>query len=117
MPISKIGQRQQVVISNEICHEPGLREGDFVKGTREKSGGELGPIVPDDYPIVRRKREFFSPCQCSRSERRKMSATPRGIVNKSVSRVQEHGNAGPADASCDGPIILYSSMLQTDYFY
>lgn len=31
MPISRLGQRRQVVIPKEICNELGLREGDFVE--------------------------------------------------------------------------------------
>jgi AbrB family looped-hinge helix DNA binding protein len=34
MPISKLGQRRQVVIPKEICDELGLEEGDFVEVTR-----------------------------------------------------------------------------------
>ena len=33
MPISKIGQRRQVVIPKDICDELGLQEGDFVEVT------------------------------------------------------------------------------------
>jgi AbrB family looped-hinge helix DNA binding protein len=33
MPISKLGQRRQVVIPKEICDELGLKEGDFVEVT------------------------------------------------------------------------------------
>ena len=34
MPISKLGQRRQVVLPKEICDELGLQEGDFVEVTR-----------------------------------------------------------------------------------
>jgi AbrB family looped-hinge helix DNA binding protein len=33
MPISKLGQRRQVVIPKHICDELGLEEGDFVEVT------------------------------------------------------------------------------------
>jgi AbrB family looped-hinge helix DNA binding protein len=33
MPISKLGQRRQMVIPKEICDELGLQEGDFVEVT------------------------------------------------------------------------------------
>ena len=33
MPISKLGQRRQVVIPKDICDELGLQEGDFVEVT------------------------------------------------------------------------------------
>ena len=36
MPISKLGQRRQVVIPKEICEELGLQEGDFVEVTSTK---------------------------------------------------------------------------------
>lgn len=34
MPISKLGQRRQVVIPKDICDELGLQEGDFVEVSR-----------------------------------------------------------------------------------
>ena len=34
MPISKLGQRRQVVIPKDICDELGLQEGDFVEISR-----------------------------------------------------------------------------------
>lgn len=37
MPISKVGQRRQIVIPKEISDELGLHEGDFVEVTRDKS--------------------------------------------------------------------------------
>jgi AbrB family looped-hinge helix DNA binding protein len=36
MPISKLGQRRQVVIPKEICEALGLLEGDFVEVTRQR---------------------------------------------------------------------------------
>jgi AbrB family looped-hinge helix DNA binding protein len=37
MPISKLGQRRQIVIPKEICDELGLEEGDFVEVARAES--------------------------------------------------------------------------------
>jgi AbrB family looped-hinge helix DNA binding protein len=37
MPISKLGQRRQVVIPKEICDELGLSVGDFVEVNRVKN--------------------------------------------------------------------------------
>ena len=37
MPISKLGQRRQVVIPKEICDELGLAVGDFVEVNRVKN--------------------------------------------------------------------------------
>ena len=43
MPISKLGQRRQVVIPKEICDELGLREGDFVEVSRVEGQVILKP--------------------------------------------------------------------------
>jgi AbrB family looped-hinge helix DNA binding protein len=51
MPISKLGQRRQVVIPQEICDELGLREGDFVEVTSEAGKVVIKPKIlvdPDD---------------------------------------------------------------------
>jgi AbrB family looped-hinge helix DNA binding protein len=63
MPISKLGQRRQVVIPKEICDELGLREGDFVEVTREESVVIIKPkrlvdaddvLTPEEENIVRK---------------------------------------------------------------
>jgi len=51
MPISKLGQRRQVVIPKEICEELGLREGDFVEVRANQGAVVIRPkklVDPDD---------------------------------------------------------------------
>jgi AbrB family looped-hinge helix DNA binding protein len=63
MPISKLGQRRQVVIPKEICDELGLHEGDFVEVT--STGGQViikpkklvdadDVLTPEEEKIVRK---------------------------------------------------------------
>jgi AbrB family looped-hinge helix DNA binding protein len=63
MPISKLGQRRQVVIPKDICDELGLREGDFVEVTREESVVIIKPkrvvdaddvLTPEEEKVVRK---------------------------------------------------------------
>lgn len=51
MPISKLGQRRQVVIPKEICEELGLQEGDFIEVSTRNGAVVLRPkklVDPDD---------------------------------------------------------------------
>lgn len=41
MPVSKLGQRRQVVIPKDICEELGLQPGDFVEVTRDPENGTV----------------------------------------------------------------------------
>jgi len=43
MPVSKVGQRRQVVIPKTICEQIGLREGDFVEVTTSRRGVLIRP--------------------------------------------------------------------------
>jgi AbrB family looped-hinge helix DNA binding protein len=63
MPISKLGQRRQVVIPKEICDELGLQEGDFVEVIREESVVVIKPkklvdaddiLTPNEEQLVRK---------------------------------------------------------------
>jgi AbrB family looped-hinge helix DNA binding protein len=63
MPVSKLGQRRQVVIPKEICDELGLREGDFVEITRDEGVVVIKPkklvdaddvLTPAEEDIVRK---------------------------------------------------------------
>lgn len=63
MPISKLGQRRQVVISKEICEEVGLQEGDFVEVTISQGVVVIKPkklvdpddiLTPEEEAIVRK---------------------------------------------------------------
>jgi AbrB family looped-hinge helix DNA binding protein len=63
MPISKLGQRRQVVIPKEICNELGLKEGDFVEVTSIEGKVVIRPkklvdaddvLTPDEEKLVRK---------------------------------------------------------------
>ena len=63
MPISKLGQRRQVVIPKEICDELGLHEGDFVEVTSTEGQVIIKPkklvdaddvLTPEEEKIVRK---------------------------------------------------------------
>jgi len=66
MPISKLGQRRQVVIPKEICEELGLREGDFVEVMSRQGAVVIKPkklvdadevLAPAEEEIVRKGEE------------------------------------------------------------
>jgi AbrB family looped-hinge helix DNA binding protein len=63
MPISKLGQRRQVVIPKEICDALGLHEGDFVEVTSTKGQVIIKPkklvdaddvLTPEEEKLVRK---------------------------------------------------------------
>ena len=63
MPISKLGQRRQVVIPKEICDELGLHEGDFVEVTSTEGQVIIKPkklvdaddvLTPEEEKVVRK---------------------------------------------------------------
>src|SRR2546430_17442058 len=58
MPISKLGQRRQVVIPKEICDELGLQEGDFVEVTQVKGHVIITPkqLVDRDDTLTPEQR-------------------------------------------------------------
>jgi AbrB family looped-hinge helix DNA binding protein len=58
MPISKLGQRRQVVIPKDICDELGLQEGDFVEVTSTKGKVIITPkkIVDADEVLTAAER-------------------------------------------------------------
>ena len=56
MPISKLGQRRQVVIPKEICDELGLQEGDFVEVTQVK-----GHVIITPKQLVDRDDTYRGP--------------------------------------------------------
>jgi AbrB family looped-hinge helix DNA binding protein len=62
MPISKLGQRRQVVIPKDICDELGLHEGDFVEVASEAGKVIITPkklvdaddvLSPEEERLVR----------------------------------------------------------------
>jgi AbrB family looped-hinge helix DNA binding protein len=51
VPISRLGQRRQVVIPKEVCEELGLHEGDFVEVMSANGAVVIKPkrlVDPDD---------------------------------------------------------------------
>jgi AbrB family looped-hinge helix DNA binding protein len=63
MPISKLGQRRQVVIPKDICDELGLEEGDFVEVTSVEGHVVITPkklmdaadvLTPAEEKVVRK---------------------------------------------------------------
>ncbi len=63
MPISKLGQRRQVVIPKEICQELGLQEGDFVEVSSIEGQVIIKPkklvdaddvLTPEEEKLVRK---------------------------------------------------------------
>jgi AbrB family looped-hinge helix DNA binding protein len=63
MPISKLGQRRQVVIPKEICDELRLQEGDFVEVTSAEGQVVITPkklvdaddvLTPEEEKLVRK---------------------------------------------------------------
>ena len=63
MPISKLGQRRQVVIPKDICDELGLQVGDFVEVRQIKGTVVIKPkklvdaddvLTPEEEAIVRK---------------------------------------------------------------
>jgi len=63
MPVSRLGQRRQVVIPKEVCEELGLHEGDFVEVTSAQGVVVIRPkklvdpddvLTPEEEAIVRK---------------------------------------------------------------
>ncbi len=63
MPVSRLGQRRQVVIPKEVCEELGLHEGDFVEVTSAQGSVVIRPkrlvdsddvLTPEEEAIVRK---------------------------------------------------------------
>ncbi len=63
MPVSKLGQRRQVVIPKDICEDLGLEIGDFVEVTHVKGTVVIKPkklvdaedvLTPEEAKIVRK---------------------------------------------------------------
>jgi AbrB family looped-hinge helix DNA binding protein len=84
MPISKLGQRRQVVIPKQICDELGLREGDFVEVTSDAGKVVIKPkklvdaddiLTPEEEELVRK----------GEAELRKRKHVPWGELKKQLS--------------------------------
>ena len=61
MPISKLGQRRQVVIPKEICEELDLHEGDFVEVISRQGAVIIKPkkVVDADAILTPEQRAFI----------------------------------------------------------
>jgi AbrB family looped-hinge helix DNA binding protein len=56
MPVSKLGQRRQVVIPKDICEELGLEEGDYVEVERQGNKLVLTPKrLVEKHPEIDRR--------------------------------------------------------------
>jgi AbrB family looped-hinge helix DNA binding protein len=75
MPISKIGQRRQVVIPKDICDELGLQEGDFVEVTSAQGKVIIKPKKVVDVD------EVLTPAQ-------------RAVIDKRLAEAEEDIKAG-----------------------
>jgi len=63
MPVSRVGQRRQVVIPKEVCEKLGLHEGDFVEVTSIQGAVVIRPkrlvdlddvLTPEEETLVRK---------------------------------------------------------------
>ncbi len=75
MPISKLGQRRQVVIPKEICDELGLHEGDFVEVTSTEGKVIIKPKKVVDADEV-------------------LTAAQRAVIDKRLAEAEEDIKAG-----------------------
>ena len=75
MPISKLGQRRQVVIPKDICDELGLQEGDFVEVTSTE-----GKVIIKPKKVVDAD-EVLTPAQ-------------RAVIDKRLAEAEEDVKAG-----------------------
>jgi AbrB family looped-hinge helix DNA binding protein len=75
MPISKLGQRRQVVIPKEICDELGLEEGDFVEVTSTQGKVIITPKKVVDADEV-------------------LTAAQRAVIDKRLAEAEEDLKAG-----------------------
>lgn len=82
MPISKLGQRRQVVIPKEICEELGLEEGDFVEVTSAK-----GKVIITPKKVVDAD-EVLTPAQ-------------RAAIDKRLAEAEEDIKAGRVSGPFD----------------
>jgi AbrB family looped-hinge helix DNA binding protein len=75
MPISKLGQRRQVVIPKDICDELGLQEGDFVEVTSAEGQVVIKPKKVVDADEV-------------------LTAAQRAVIDKRLAEAEEDIKAG-----------------------
>lgn len=75
MPISKLGQRRQVVIPKEICDELGIEEGDFLEVTSAE-----GKVIIKPKKLVDTD-DVLTPAQ-------------RAVIDKRLAEAEEDIKAG-----------------------
>jgi AbrB family looped-hinge helix DNA binding protein len=75
MPISKLGQRRQVVIPKDICDELGLQEGDFVEVTSAQGKVIIKPKKVMDADEV-------------------LTSAQRAVIDKRLAEAEEDIRAG-----------------------
>jgi AbrB family looped-hinge helix DNA binding protein len=90
MPISKLGQRRQVVIPKEICDELGLQEGDFVEVT-----STAGKVVIKPKKLIDAD-DVLTPAQ-------------RAVIGKGLHEAEEDIKAGRVY----GPFDSVDTMLHS----
>lgn len=89
MPISKLGQRRQVVIPKDICDELGLQEGDFVEVTSTE-----GKVIIKPKKVVDAD-EVLTPAQ-------------RAVIDKRLAEAEEDVKAGRVS----GPFATVDQLKQ-----
>src|SRR5215475_3148015 len=89
MPISKLGQRRQVVIPKEICDELGLQEGDFVEVASEE-----GKVIIKPKKVIDAD-EMLTPAQ-------------RAVIDKRLAEAEEDVKAGRVG----GPFATVDQLKQ-----
>ena len=91
MPVSKLGQRRQVVIPKDICEALGLQQGDFVEVTRDPENGTVvikpkklvdsdDILTPREEAIVRKAEQEITG-HCTRA---RISLGPIWLSNRSL---------------------------------
>lgn len=90
MPISKLGQRRQVVLPKEICDELGLEEGDFVEVTSVEGKVIIKPKKLVDADDV-------------------LTHAPRAVIEKGLAEADEDIKAGRVY----GPFDSVDTMLRS----
>jgi AbrB family looped-hinge helix DNA binding protein len=89
MPISKLGQRRQVVIPKDICDELGLQEGDFVEVTSTE-----GKVIIKPKKVVDAD-EVLTPAQ-------------RAVIDKRLAEAEEDVKA----RRVSGPFATVDQLKQ-----
>src|SRR5262245_29966507 len=90
MPISKLGQRRQVVIPKEICDQLGIQEGDYVEVTSAKGQVIIKPKKLVDADEV-------------------LTTAQRAVIDKGLAEAEDDIKAGRVY----GPFDSVDAMLRS----